>query len=416
MSLLIINIAGLVQVRAADLDYVRGNSMQELPEMLNAWCYIENDKIIDFGEMDQCPYLNLAAQIIDATDQYVLPSFCDSHTHIVFAASRHEEFVDKIKGMSYEEIAKRGGGILNSAKKISETDHEKLVELAYNRIIECINTGTGAIEIKSGYGLTTANELKMLRVIKELKAISPIPIKSTFLGAHTYPLHYKNNHERYIQELVNDMLPIIVEEGLADYVDAFCEEGFFSPSECDIIFDTATKLGLVVKVHANQMTNSGGVQTGVKWDARSVDHLEQLGEEELELLSNSNTVATLLPGAAFYLRMNQAPARRLIEKNCIVSLATDFNPGSCPSGNMQLMIAIACISMKMLPAEAINAATLNAAFAMDCNRQLGKIAKGYKANLIITRKMESLAQMPYYFGKNHIDKMIVNGKIFDNNN
>jgi len=388
--------------------------MSYLPFLENAWLLCEEGRIRDFGNMDTCPIEKF--EEISAEGRMVLPAFCDSHTHLVFAASRHEEFVNKIKGLSYEEIASRGGGILNSARKIADTTEDSLYDMAMQRIEECIRYGTGAIEIKSGYGLSSSSEIKMLRVIKRLKKNAPIPIIATFLGAHTYPMDYRNNHRDYIKIIVEEMLPQIATEGLAEYADAFCEKGFFSPSECDQIFEAATQLGLGIKLHANQMSRSGGVQTGVKWKARSVDHLEYMGEEEYNSLAKSDTIATLLPGAAFYLRSKQAPAREMLARQIIIALATDYNPGSSPSGNMQLAIAIACIQMKITPQEAINAATVNGAAAMGLETKCGSITRGLLANLIITHPLEDIAQMPYYFGKNHVWKMILAGKDYHLNN
>jgi imidazolonepropionase len=349
-------------------------------------------------------------QTYDATGQFILPCWCDSHTHLVFAASREEEFVDKIKGMSYGEIAAKGGGILNSAKKLNEMKEGELFDLARKRLKEVIKLGTGAIEIKSGYGLSVDGELKMLRVIKKLKANSPIPVKSTFLGAHTYPLEYKEDHKGYIDLIVNEMLPLIAKEKLADYIDVFCENGFFSPEETETICRAGMSYGLKSKIHANQLNLSGGVETGIKLGAVSVDHLETMNDKTISELANSKTIGTLLPTAAFFLRMPFQPARQMIEAGCAIAVASDYNPGSSPTGNMNLVVAMSCIGMKMLPEEAINAATLNGAFAMEIQKEVGSITIGKKANLIFTQPIPSLAYLPYSFGSDLIDKVMINGE------
>jgi imidazolonepropionase len=343
------------------------------------------------------------------TGRYVLPSWCDSHTHLVFAASREDEFRDKIKGASYADIAAKGGGILSSAKKIQEISEDELFNQSYERLQEIISFGTGAVEIKSGYGLSLEEELKMLRVIKKLKERSKVLIKSTFLGAHTFPTDYKNNHGGYIDSIINEMLPVIAKEKLADYIDVFCEEGFFSPGETEKICNAGKQYGLKPKIHANQLTATGAVQTGVKLGALSVDHLEMMDEEAISELANSKTIGTLLPTAAFFLQMPYQPARKLIDAGCAIALATDFNPGSSPSGNMNFVVALSCIQLRMLPEEAINAATINGAFAMELQHKVGSIAKGKKANLIITRPIPSLNYMPYAFGSNNIEKIMLMG-------
>jgi imidazolonepropionase len=340
----------------------------------------------------------------------VLPAWCDSHTHLVFAVSREEEFVDKLKGLSYAEIAARGGGILNSAKKIATTGEEELLRVAMKRLGELISLGTGAIEIKSGYGLTVEAELKMLRVIRKIKELSPIPVKATFLGAHTYPEIYRDDHEGYIRLITDEMLPRIAAEKLADYIDVFCENGFFSPEETITICNAGKAAGLKPKIHANQLSVSGGTQAGVALDAISVDHLETMDEAAISSLAGSGTIGTLLPTAAFFLRMPFQPARKLIDAGCAIALASDYNPGSSPSGNMNLVLSMACIGMRMLPEEAINAATINGAFAMELQDQVGSITLGKKANLIITRPVPSLAWLPYSFGTNSIDKVMIFGE------
>jgi imidazolonepropionase len=347
---------------------------------------------------------------IDATGQFVLPAWCDSHTHLVFAGSRETEFVDKIKGISYEEIARKGGGILNSAQRLNETSEDELYESALLRLKEMRAMGTGALEIKSGYGLSVAGELKMLRVIKRLKKTQNIPIKATFLGAHAIPKEYKKNREGYLQLIEDEMLPRIAAEELADYIDVFCEKGFFDTTETKRILEAGKRYGLRPKVHANQLKNSGGVQVGIACGAISVDHLESIGDEEIEALASSKTIATLLPSAAFFLRLPYPPARKLIESNAAIALATDYNPGSSPSGNMPLLVAMACIQMKLTPEEAINAATINGAFAMEVANEVGSITIGKKANLIFTKPIPSLAYLPYSFGENLIDNIMINGK------
>lgn len=391
---------------------LRGTELAQLPVIPNAYLVIENGIIAEYGEMKNLSWTDEKNDtIIDAAGQIVLPAWVDSHTHIVFAASREDEFVDKINGLSYAEIAARGGGILNSAKKINEASEAELLKSALGRIHEVMQLGTGAIEIKSGYGLDVPNELKMLRVIKQLKAISPIPIKATFLGAHTYPQRYKDNHEEYLDCLIDDMLPVIASEGLADYIDVFCETGFFTPGETEIICRAGMKHGLRPKIHANQLNLSGGVQTGVALNALSVDHLETMDEVSVATLAMSHTIGTMLPTAAYFLRMNYPPARRMIDEGCILALASDYNPGSSPSGNMNQVVSMACIQMKMLPEEAINAATINGAYAMGLQDEVGSITVGKRANLIITKPVPSLAYLPYAFGSNLIDKVLISGEV-----
>lgn len=390
---------------------VAGSEMATLPSLENAWLIIEQGKIHSFGSMKALPTSMNADKIIDATGRAVLPAWCDSHTHLVFAAPREQEFVDKIKGLSYEEIAAKGGGILNSAKKLNETSEERLFELALERLDTVVSTGTGAIEIKSGYGLSTEGELKMLRVIKRLKEETVVPIKASFLAAHAYPLNYRENHEGYIRLIIDEMLPKVAAEGLADYMDVFCEQGFFSVDETSRLLDAGAKYGLKPKIHANQLYRSGGVQIGVQHNAISVDHLESMGAEEIECLRNSNTIATLLPGAAFFLAMHYQPARALIDAGLAVALASDYNPGSCPSGNMNLLLSLACTQLKMTPEEAINAQTINGAAAMEWQDEMGTIAVGKQANLIITKPIPSVAYLPYSFGEQLIEQVIIKGNI-----
>lgn len=408
---IITNIKQLVNTRQQN-ELLRGEKLAELPSVENAYLVIENGIIAEYGEMDKLGWADSSNDnLIDATGQMVLPAWCDSHTHLVFAASREEEFVDKLKGLSYAEIAARGGGILNSARKLNEASESELLRMAWARLHEVIQSGTGAIEIKSGYGLSVEGELKMLRVIKRLKETSPIPVKATFLGAHTYPSAFKNDHQGYIDLIINEMLPVIANENLADYIDVFCETGFFSPEETETICRVGISYGLKPKIHANQLNLSGGTQTGVKLGAVSVDHLETMDDDAIQALANSTTIGTLLPTAAFFLRMPFQPARKLIDAGCAIALATDFNPGSSPSGNMNLVIAMSCIQMKMLPEEAINAATINGAYAMELQDKLGSITAGKKANLIFTKPVSSLAYIPYSFGTNLIDKVMISGEI-----
>lgn len=410
MNLLITNIHQLVNVRIST-HLLRGKEMAELPVIEHAWLCIREGKISEYGAMTELTDTNVLAseELYDAKGATVLPTWCDSHTHLVFAASREAEFVDKIKGLSYAEIAAKGGGILQSARKLQDTPEDELLEQAWQRLQILMKLGTGAIEIKSGYGLTVDSELKMLRVIKRLKARSPIPIKATFLGAHTYPTAYKEDHEGYIRLIIDEMIPAIAAEKLADYIDVFCEEGFFSPAETERICLAGMAIGLKPKIHANQLHVSGGTETGVKLGAVSVDHLETMDEQAINALAGSQTIGTLLPTAAFFLRMPFQPARTLLDKGCALALASDFNPGSSPSGNMNLVVAMSCIQMKMLPEEAINAATLNGAYAMELGQELGSITPGKRANLIFTQPIPSLAYLPYAFGTNLIDQVMLNG-------
>jgi len=407
---LIINIKLLVNTPGENR-LLRGKELSKLPCIANAYLIIEDGIITGIGDSSEIQNpKSKFKNIIDATGQYVLPAWCDSHTHLVFAASREEEFVDKIKGLSYADIAAKGGGILNSAKKLQAATETELFTLAWKRLEEVSKLGTGAIEIKSGYGLSVDDELKMLRVIKKLKEKSVLSIKSTFLGAHTYPLEYKDNHQGYIDLILNEMLPVIAKEKLADYIDVFCETGFFSPEETEIICKAGMRNGLKPKIHANQLNLSGGTQTGVKLNAVSVDHLETMDDEAITTLAGSNTIGTLLPTAAFFLRMPFQPARKLIDAGCAIALASDYNPGSSPSGNMNLVTAMSCIQMKMLPEEAINAATINGAYAMELQDEVGSIMIGKKANLIFTKSIPSLAYLPYAFGSNLIDKVMISGE------
>lgn len=412
MTIKITNIKCLVNIREENR-LLRGEELSKLPCINDAWLLIKDGIIEDYGSMTNGSAPSVDDEnIVNASGQFVMPTWCDSHTHLVFPASREDEFVDKIKGLSYAEIAARGGGILNSAKKLNETSEGELLKQARVRLNDVIRMGTGAIEIKSGYGLSVEGELKMLRVIKKLKETSPIPVKATFLGAHTYPVEYRENHQGYIDLIKNEMLPAISKENLADYIDVFCETGFFSPEETETICKAGMEVGLKPKIHANQLNFSGGVETGVKLGAVSVDHLETMNENAIQKLAPSNTIGTLLPTAAFFLRMPYQPARKLIDAGCAIALASDYNPGSSPSGNMNFVVALSCIQMRMLPEEAINAATVNASFAVELQDELGSITRGKKANLIFTKPIPSLAFLPYAFGSDNIDKVMINGEWF----
>ena len=406
--MLIKNILQLIQVRNESPLMIKGADMAILPIMENAWLLISEGKIASFGTMENCP--DHAGEVIDATGCLVFPAWCDSHTHIVYSGSREAEFVDKIKGVSYEEIAKKGGGILNSAARLQITSEDDLFTQALKRANEIISYGTGAVEIKSGYGLTVQDELKMLRVIKRLKESTPLTIKASFLGAHAVPLIYKENRNAYIDLIVNEMLPKVAEEKLADYCDVFCDKGFFTVEETDRILEKGVSLGLRPKIHANELDYSGGIQIGVKHNALSVDHLEYTGEAEIAALLNSETMPTLLPSTAFFLRLKQPPAREMISAGLPVALASDYNPGSSPSGRMQFVLSLACINLRMTPEEAINAATINSAYAMGISETHGSITPGKIASLFITLPATSYALLPYSFGTNLIDKVMINGK------
>ncbi|KIA91809.1 imidazolonepropionase [Pedobacter kyungheensis] len=412
--MLITNIKGLVGLHPKSKLMLRGNEMDDLHVLEDAWLLIENDLIKDFGDMESIPahILNLPSQI-SAEGRYVFPSWCDSHTHIVFAATREEEFAMKIQGKTYEEIAAAGGGILNSANKLQIATEDELFESASVRLKQMIRQGTGAIEIKSGYGLTVESEIKMLRVIKRLKASFPVPVKATFLAAHAFPALYKDDHEGYINLIINEMLPIIAQEQLADYIDVFCEKGFFSVAETDRILKAGAEYGLKPKVHANQLSVSGAVEVAVLNHAVSVDHLEESNDETIATLQNANTMATLLPSCSFYLGIPFADAKSFIKANLPVTLATDYNPGSTPSGNMNFVVSLGCIKLKMFPEQAINAATLNGAAAMEISENYGSIAIGKKANLFITKPMPSIAYLPYSFGETQVDTVILNGEIYN---
>jgi imidazolonepropionase len=410
MITLITNIKELLQIRESNVKKVSGKEMATLPTIKNAFLVIENEYITNFGTMDNCPKIN-ADKTIDATGKIVLPTWCDSHTHIVYAGNREGEFVDRINGLSYEEIANRGGGILNSAKKLNETSEEEIYNQSKVRLEEVMQLGTGAVEIKSGYGLTVEGELKMLRVIKKLAENYPIKIKATFLGAHAFPIEYKDNHSGYIDLIINEMLPKIAHENLAEYIDVFCETGYFSVEETEKIMEAGKKYSLISKIHVNQFNAIGGIAASVKHKALSVDHLEIVTDEDIEALKNSETMPVALPSCSYFLSIPYTPARKMLQAGLPLALATDFNPGSTPSGNMNFVVATACIKMKMTPEEAINAATINGAYAMGISDTHGSITIGKKANLIITKPITSYYQLPYAFGSNLIENVMIEGKI-----
>ena len=409
MKTLFINIKELLQVRETHVDKVCGAEMADLPTIKNAYLLIENDTIVDFGEMNNCPTVN-SNNIIDAWGKIVFPTWCDSHTHLVYAGNREQEFVDRINGLSYEEIFNRGGGILNSAKKLNETTEDEIYHQSKLRLEEVMQQGTGAVEIKSGYGLTMEGELKMLRVIKKLAENYPILIKATFLGAHAFPIEYKENHVGYIDLIVNEMLPKIAKENLADYIDAFLETGYFSVEETERIMEAGQKYGLQAKIHVNQFTAINGIAACVKYNALSVDHLEIVTDEDIEILKNSITMPVALPSCSYFISIPYTPARRMISAGLPLALASDSNPGTTPSGNMNFVVATACIKMKMTPEEAINAATINGAYAMGISKTHGSITKGKKANFIVTKPLNSFYEIPYLFGSNVIEQVYIDGK------
>ncbi len=427
MSILIKNIKELIQVEEAPRLRVSGKEMAHLPVLKDAWLFIDGNRIIDFGTSKDNYELRITnyektthqftsspvhhLETIDATDKLVFPSFCDSHTHLVYAGSREIEYIDKIKGLSYEEIAKRGGGILNSAKRLHEASEEELTEQALNRLNEIMMLGTGAVEIKSGYGLSVEDELKMLRVIRRLKELSPLTIVATFLGAHAVPAEYKGRQKEFVDLVIHEMIPQVASEGLADYIDVFCDRGFFTPEETDRILLAGMKYGLRPKIHANELDYSGGIQVGVKYNALSVDHLEYTGDEEIKCLMDSETMPTVLPGAAFFLGLQYAPVRKMINAGLPVAMASDFNPGSSPSGNMQFILSLACINYRMLPEEAINAVTINSAYAMGLSEDYGSIARGKIANLFITKPIPGYKYMPYAYGSNKVESVVLNGEV-----
>jgi imidazolonepropionase len=415
MSILITNIKELVQVEEKPQSMVFGKAMSKLRTIKNGWLLTEGSRIKDFGTMP-FPFPisgeeKEGFQLIDASGKMVFPSFCDSHTHLVYAGSREIEYIDKIRGLSYEEIARRGGGILNSAKRLHETHEDELIEQAMGRLNEIMMFGTGAVEIKSGYGLSVEDELKMLRVIRKLKGLSPVKIVPTFLGAHAVPAEYKGRQEEFVDMVISEMIPQVAADNLADYIDVFCDRGFFTVEETDRILNAGMKYGMRAKIHANELDFSGGIQVGVKYNALSVDHLEFTGDEEIECLLGTETMPTILPGAAFFLEMAYSPVRKMIKAGLPVAMASDFNPGSSPSGNMQFILSMACIKYRMLPEEAIHAVTINGAYAMGLSEDFGSIARGKIANFFITKPIPSYSFMPYAYGSNKAEQIILNGKV-----
>lgn len=415
MSLLIHNTGLLVQTRGDGVAFVAGKDMAVLPVIQNGWLLIENDIIAGYGPPETMPILSATVDKLDAGGCFIFPAFCDSHTHLVYAGSREKEYTDKIRGLSYEEIALRGGGILNSATLLHNTSEDELFRQSMRRVREIISFGTGAVEIKSGYGLTTENELKMLRVIRRIKQESPLTVKATFLGAHAVPAEYRDNRKGYVDKIVNEMIPAVGGAGLADYIDVFCDRGFFTVEETERILEAGALYGMRPKIHANELAFSGGIQAGVRHGALSVDHLEFTGDDEIAALFGSGTMPTLLPGAAFFLGMTDPPARKMIEAGLPLALASDYNPGSSPSGNMKLVMSLACIRLRMLPEEAVNAMTINSAYAMGLSETHGSITVGKKANIFITKKIPSYEFFPYAFGSNLVDTVILNGEVIIEN-
>ena len=407
MNVLFKNIKELIQVRETSIDFLSGKEMNVLPTLKNAFLLVENGLISDFGFMEDCPDIEI--KTIDATGKMILPSWCDSHTHLVYSGNREDEFVDRINGLSYKEIADNGGGILNSAKRLQETSEEDLYNQSKIRLENIIQLGTGAVEIKSGYGLTKEAELKMLRVVKKLNTHYPIEIKATFLGAHAVPENYKDNKSGYLQMLIDDILPAIQKENLADFIDIFCETGYFSVADTQQILAAGKKYGLIGKIHVNQFTAIGGIQAGIKNDVLSVDHLEEMRTEDIDALKGTKTMPVALPSCSYFLSIPYTPARRMIDEGLPIALATDYNPGSAPSGNMNFVVATACIKMKMTPEEAINAATINGAYAMNLQDKVGTITKGKLANLILTKEINSYNFIPYSFGDHCIEKVFLKG-------
>ena len=414
MKLLLENIKELIQVEDNPVCFRAGKDMAKINTLKNAFLIIRDEIIEDFGTMSQLKDIYRDDDLlieIDCSNRLVYPSFCDSHTHLVYPAAREKEFVDRIKGLSYEEIARRGGGILNSAKLLHEMPAEELYNNAMERIIEIMKMGTGAVEIKSGYGLNTEDEIKMLRVNRWIRETAPICVRSTFLGAHAVPAEYKSNPKKYVDIVINEMIPQVAAEELADYIDVFCDRGFFSVEDTERILMAGMKYGLRPKIHANELGLTGGVQAGVKYNALSVDHLEFIGDNEIAVLKDSETMPTVLPGAAFFLGMRLSPVREMIDAGLPVAIATDFNPGSSPSGNMSLVSSMGCIKYKMLPEEVINATTLNTAYAMGINESYGSIARGKVANLFITHEVPGIEYLPYAYGSNIIETVILNGEV-----
>lgn len=408
MRTLVTNIKSLIQVEENPCEAFCGTAMAEVKSLDNAYLIVEDDKIADFGKMEDLKETS-ADKIVDAKQRFVLPSFCDSHTHLVYAGSREIEYIDKIRGLSYEEIAKRGGGILNSAKRLQEASEDQLFEDAMKRLEEIASMGTGAVEIKSGYGLTTEAELKMLRVIRRLKEASPLTIRANFLGAHGVPMEYRGNQGAFVDLVIEEMIPLVAKEGLADFIDVFCDTGFFTVEETDRMLEAGVRHGMIPKIHANELDYSGGIEVGVKYGALSVDHLECVGDKEIAALKSSKTMPTILPGAAFFLNMPYSPARKMIEAGLPVAMASDFNPGSSPSGNMQMVMTFACVNYRLTPQEALNATTINSAYAMGLSKTHGSIARGKQANFYITKDIPTLEYIPYYYGTNKVERVFLNG-------
>ena len=409
MSLIVKNIGYIVGIDESRRTRVAGNEMSKIDMLENAWLRTDGDRIIDYGTMDTFALVD-GCEVIDAEGGWLFPSFCDSHTHIVYAGSREQEFLDKINGLSYEEIAKRGGGILNSADRLHSTSEDELYNQAMERIDEIVSMGTGLLEIKSGYGLTLEDELKILRVIRRIKENAPLAVRATFLGAHAVGRAYKGRQSEYVEHVCNDMIPAVAKEGLAEFVDVFCDKGFFTVEETARIIKTGAKHGMRAKIHANELAVSGGVEVGVEHDALSVDHLESMGDEQIEALKGSDTIPTMLPGCAFFLGIGYPPARKMIDAGLAVALASDYNPGTAPSGNMRFVTSLASIKMKMTPAEALNAATLNSAYAMGESKDYGSITRGKVAHFYITKPLPSLAYMPYAHQTPIIKDIILKGK------
>lgn len=408
--MLVKNIGTIVGIDESGRTRVSGKAMGEITMLENAWLLTDGTRIKDYGTMDSVPAEG-GYEVIDARSGWLFPSFCDSHTHIVYAGSREQEFIDKINGLSYEEIAKRGGGILNSADRLHNTTEDELYRQAMERIDEIVAMGTGLVEIKSGYGLTLEDELKILRVIRRIRENAPLEVRTTFLGAHAVGRAYKGRQSEYVEHVCNDMIPAVAKESLADYVDVFCDRGFFTPEETARIIETGARYGLRAKIHANELAVSGGVEVGVAHNALSVDHLESMGDEQIEALRGSETMPTMLPGCAFFLGITYPPARKMIDAGLAVALASDFNPGTAPSGNMRFVVSLASIKMKMTPAEALNAATLNSACAMGESKEFGSITRGKMANFYITKPLPSLAFMPYAHQTPIIERVVLKGKI-----
>ncbi|MCE2711170.1 MAG: imidazolonepropionase [Cryomorphaceae bacterium] len=408
-KILIRNIKGLVQASESIPPVLSGQDMKRVPVIENAFLALDEGEVVAYGPMEDLgaidDWSNL--EVVDAEGRYVFPAFCDSHTHAVFARTREEEFVDRIHGLTYEEIALKGGGILNSARRLNELSEEELYDSARERISHFISLGTGALEIKSGYGLTVDAELKMLRVIDRLKRESPITIKRTFLGAHAFPAEFKQDQEAYIRIVIEEMLPRIAEEGLADFIDCFCERNYFSVEQMGRILSAGKEYGLIPKVHVNQFSVLGGIRKAVELGALSVDHLEEMAQDDLEALKGSGCIATFLPGCSHFLGIPFGDARKIIDEGLPVALASDFNPGSAPSGNLQQVWSLACIKMKMSPEEALNALTVNAAYAMGLSETHGKIALGRKSPILITKPISSLAYIPYSFGESHVERVLI---------